>query len=652
MRAARRAARAAALSLAAFLLAAAPPLAAGPPPAAAAARSPFLEPARAAAAKGDWAGAGRIAAEGLSLDGLDADLRYLAALAALEGGGDLRFALASLDAGLASGRFAAYEPAAALRLRAALLVRTRSYERALADLRSLGAAAGPAGAEDARLSALALFGLGRRADAMAELARAARRHPDDPRLARLFFERAGAAPAAAAERALADLFLGRLRSLAEVDPELLVLAAPLMAAPAARRDAVLAFRALGRGSARASLLALEYGILGEEAAVAEIFSGGDLASLDLELVADLPKLLGSEKGGAALESALAAFSGSLLADRDHDGWREESTRYRRGLIASWRLDADQDGADDLEADFSQGLPASLTFSLMGATVGVEYADYPHAAKIRFQDKPGISVEYRFAPEAFPLPVLALEPLGGRREARFHLARRSGTPAPTERAAAGLALLRLSSGPAGEEIAHLEAGIPLRVDRRREGRPYSTLEFSKGRPGVEYVDADGDGRFETERYREPPTLASEAADPADESSVRWLRIDADGDGLFEYREETIPPRRKEWDFDANGSFDAVEYQLPDGGRVREFSSRFDGRFDEALRFDSGGKLVGVTRDGKALALLADANPRLLWIGEKPFDLGSNLPSAEGVYRYMNRSYRLVFAAGQAFAELVP
>ncbi len=652
MRAARRAARAAALSLAAFLLAAAPPLAAGPPPAAAAARSPFLEPARRAAAGGDWAGAGRIAAEGLALDGLDADLRYLAALAALESEGDVRFALASLDAGLASGRFADYEPAAALRLRASLLVRTRSYERALADLGALGAEAGPAGAEDARLAALALLGLGRSADAMAELARAARRHPDDPRLARLFFERAGEAAAAAAERALADLFLGRLRALAELDPELLVLAAPFMAAPQARRDAVLAFRALGRGSARASLLALEYGILGEEAAVAEIFAGGDLASLDLDLVAGLPRLLGSEKGRAALEAALAAFSGRLLADRDRDGWREESTRYRRGFIVSWRLDADQDGADDLAAEFSRGLPSSLAFSLGGSTILVEYADYPQAAKIRFLDPSGTSVEFRFAPEAFPLAALALEPLDGRRESRFYVARRAGTPAPTERAAAGLALLRISSGPDGEEIAHLEGGLPLRVDRRRDGRLYSTLEFSKGRPGVEYVDADGDGRFETERHRGPLSPASDAANPADEAGIAWIRIDADGDGLFEYREETAPPRRKEWDFDANGSFDAVEYQLPDGGRVREFSSRFDGRFDETLRFDSDGLLVGVSRDGKALALVPDANPRLSWIGEKPFDIGSNLPSAEGVYRYMNRTYRLVFAADRAFAELVP
>ena len=53
-----------------------------------------------------------------------------------------------------------------------------------------------------------------------------------------------------------------------------------------------------------------------------------------------------------------------------------------------------------------------------------------------------------------------------------------------------------------------------------------------------------------------------------------------------------PFLKEWDYDGNGSVDARQFQLADGSIRKEFSSRLDGRLDEAV----------VVKDGKIVSLL--------------------------------------------------
>jgi hypothetical protein len=218
--------------------------------------------------------------------------------------------------------------------------------------------------------------------------------------------------------------------------------------------------------------------------------------------------------------------------------------------------------------------------------------------------------------------------------------------PGQTAASSVALsLRLDrKGEDGFVDISLNHGIPVRRETYRGGRLYAVLVYERGRPQTERVDADGDGRFETERTYDPEGDGSE-------SSILSVRVDTKGSGIFDYREDERFPFRKEWDLDADGRIDAIQYQGTDGATRREFSSRLNGHFDEALTIRNG-RIVSLSRDGRTPKLVADANPAVTWIGSKPFDLGSKLPQSEGIYTYMNKRYRLIYVGDRAFAELVP
>jgi len=72
----------------------------------------------------------------------------------------------------------------------------------------------------------------------------------------------------------------------------------------------------------------------------------------------------------------------------------------------------------------------------------------------------------------------------------------------------------------------------------------------------------------------------------------------------------------------------------------------------VTYDAAGHVTAVTRNGRPLALIRDANPAIYWLGKKEFDLGGNAPAREGIYTYMNHRYRIVYSGLEAFAELVP
>lgn len=613
--------------------------------------SPLVRSAQGLAAAGKWAEASALLAEAEEADGRDADARYLSALALLKSKDDAAAALGELEVALLSGRFFLYAPADAAALKASLLIRTRRYAEAL-DLVSprAGESLAAYGAERRLAAAQALFGLGRREAAFAELSEGARLFPAEPRFARLFFTEATRArgsnaapepPETNAIRDLGDLFLRRLPSLADYDPELRVLAAPLIRDEGARRDSVLAFRSMGGSSAEASLLALEYGIIDDSKCVAELLSRPSLLRSDLDA---LRGLIRDAKGMAALEAALSSFSGTLETDGDGDGWAEGKAVFEKGSLESYSLDADQDGRPELLVVAKEGLPTSLSLRRAGLSLELSFSSYPYVETLDFLPADEAR-EYRFGPEAYIYKPLELLAFPSADADSLYLPEPTGAPDPTERSAAAAALSLAAMKGEYRDLVSLDRGVPLRRERFLGGRLYAVLDYQAGRPGREEVDADGDGRFETERRYDPEGDGSDA-------SIRSVLIDADGDGIYEYSEETAFPQLKEWDFDADGRADARQTRLSGGGSRREFSSRLDGNFDEVLVLDAKGKILSFERGGRALRLIADSNPRLRWIGRKPFDLGGNLPPAEGLYRYKNTRYRLVYAGDDAFAELIP
>ncbi len=636
----------------------------------------LVEAAHSRVRAGAWAGAEELLAEALSLDGQNADARYLAALVDLALRDDVRAALAELDAALASGRFFSYERADAELLRARLFNRLRQPERALASLAFLDAPAPAAlSLRESRAAgalyerACALRTLGRRDEMLSVLERSARLFPDDARFARLFFETLGPSPFSTAERRLAAVFMDRFvdrkggGGLLAADPELRILALPAMLGESDRRDALLAYRATGFRSPLATLAALEYGLIPAAAAINEFF--GAAARIDERLMRQLPTLLGSAEDFDAFAACLRLFSGTLVGDRDADGYPERVAVYERGRLTAFRLDDDQDGRFELELSCEDGLPAGGRLSREGQILELRYGLYPYLERLAFMrgdTAPEALVlgatgnvavtssrtEFRFAPGALPCALVHFEPFPSRSVDALYLAVPAPISAPTEALALSHAYVFTRQREDIEEEFRLEGGLAVAGERRKDGRLYSVIAFERGVAVLERIDEDGDGRYETERGLDP------AAGPeaATLDALLWARRDADGDGIFEYRESFRPPFRKEWDLNADGVPDVASYREEGNLQVREFSTRLDGRFDQTLKVGPDGKIRATSRAGRDLPLHADSHPRLFWIGEKPFDLGGNLPPRSGVYRHMNRRYMLVYFGDEAFAELLP
>jgi len=593
-----------------------------------------LDEARGAASLGDWESAAVWLDEAATGDQGNSDVLYLRALASVKRARPLQEALGDLNAALAAGRFAVYTKADAFTLKAELLVRERRWAEALD---ALGRVGPPAGGEPAArlIRARALAGKGDLHGLMAELDSALRRFPDSSGFARLFITRAGSLLPSGLTRELGELILGRLTRYSLSDPELPVLAAPLMGDMEEQRRAVLAFRAGGGSSPAATLRALEYGLIDEAAASSEFFSKS--YAFTLADLASLQALAGSPAGREAVLSALKSWTGSFSVDADGDGVAEAHVSLSKGLVSSFEGDSRQEGRVDLRVSFADGLPSEAVLDVGGTILSCLYSSYPRLSSLSFAEA-GERRSYSFAPEALSFAPLAMRAFAGTGRESVYLPYATKSLPPSERTAALSALSLAREKGSSREVTVLERGIPQSAEDYEGGRLLSTTSYSRGRPLLQRIDVDGDGRFESERRYAP--------------DGSWTqRTDADGDGVFEYSESSAFPFEKEWDYDGNGSVDARQYQRADGALVQEYSSRLDGRLDELVVF-KGGKLVSIARDGAKLALIPDSNPVLTWIGEKRFDLGSNLPAGEGIFKAMAYRYRLNWLGDFAFAELIP
>jgi hypothetical protein len=598
----------------------------------------------------DWQTASSCLEEAAIKDPTDSDILYLSALASAKLEESLDPAIGKLDAALAAGRFSSYSRGDASLLKAVLLTRERRWNEALDALGppSPEAYADPAYAL-ARARVLALSG--REKAFESELTAALRRFPDDPAFPRLFLSRKDKAPGSDEARAICETILGRLARYATLDPELPLLAAPLMQSIATQRNAVSAFRAAELSSSTATLRALEYGMIDEAKASSEMLSGA--FPLTLADLRSLFGLAGSPAGRETLLSALAAWSGEVLVDSDSDGIFEARFTLAKGLVSRWQFDSHQNGEIDETADFFDGLPLRLEISRGDVRVEAEYSTYPALSSLTFNSPPSASPKegkvsekcrYSFAPEACSFaPLLMTVFAGSGAGAIFFPHPSPSVSLPNERAALASALSVETSAGGERRVVTLEKGQPLASTSYDGGRIVSKTRYQKGRPVLETVDRDGDGRFETERG------FMRGADGS--WTIAWSRIDADGDGVFEYREENSFPFKKEWDFDGNGSVDARQETLADGSIREEFSSRLDGHLDETLVVKDG-KIKSLARRGVSLPLRRDSNPSLTWIGKKLFDLGGNLPEGEGVFSYMGNRYILTRVEKMVFAELVP
>ncbi len=589
---------------------------------------------------GDAEGAREASDEARYLDPANADARYLLAVADLRSGLPLADAEGELRIALSGGAFLRYSPDDAARLLAHVLVRTKRYEEAL----GLASRPGLTADSDALyLRTRALRFLGDAEGFLAAVDSGLDRFPSDARIPRELLGFASRTPRTEAIAARVRRLEGRLGFYRFLDPEILLLLAPFRASEEARRDLVLEYRAPGRKNPRAAVLALELGILDDPAAVREFFGFEVLSWEDLR---ELRGLLRSDEGRGAFSDAFSRYSGVLGYDTDGDGLFETRTEFQGGQIASWTLDFDQNGIPELALKFRDSLPASGRMALVGAETVFEYGEYPFLARALYRTPKGVR-EYLFSPDALAFPAVELYSGPGRGTGEGFAPRRTGTPFPSETACAASAF-RVTERPDGRgasmSVTDVDRGIPVlgRI-RTADGRA-GILVYRGGKPQQELADMDGDGLYES-RY----LFSADAKPSAAAAGAAPYRFEADFDldGVFEYTENLAPPFERTWDYDGDGRVDARATALGDGGELREFSRRFDGRLDTAVLV-RGGRILRVIRGGVEIPLVQDSGGRVLWVGAKPFDFGASVPSP-GFGRRGAVRYRVVRFGDQVLAE---
>jgi hypothetical protein len=499
------------------------------------------------------------------------DLSYLLAQARFHEGAPRGAVLEALRRGRETDRWYACSPDAARLLEAEVLIGLRSFSAALRLLTEL-----PPGPAEISLRLAALKGLGDREAFRRTLASALDLYPRDPRPVRILFEYFGSGPPQVSlipeqypgenepnEWSLIRTALRRLPLLVEADRDLAYLAVPFIADPEEARRSVAAYRAGGESGAAAIPAALELGLIDEERAMEELFSPGPLGSvrpetlrLDRALLLSVWALLRTAESRERFSRNLSAFSGVIMDDGDQDGYPESWASFEGGLLASYQYDGDQDGLADLEIFCNQGAPEQGLLAVSpgpgeggGELPAVPVKDEDRLkAVIRWEQYPAVEavflegINYVPRPFEFLYTPLRFVDLAG---SSLHYPERDPLTARiTRRTLAFFSLYAERPGrnfDAARERVSLDRGIPQGAVEFLDGRVVSETEFVRGRPVVQRVDLDLDGRLETvRRFRgDLSPFPGDGALPDYLGGLESSQSDWDGDGVFEAGEEYFP-----------------------------------------------------------------------------------------------------------------
>jgi hypothetical protein len=559
--------------------------------------------ARQAMEEGRWGEAEAALERSADYAGVSSDLSYLLALVRSHEERPRGAVLEAVRRSLEADRWRLYTPEAARLLEAETLITVRAFPEALQSLALL-----PGSAESFRLRLLVFKGLENTIQFRANMAQALDRYPRDTRLVRILFafyrppeyaypESGGRGtfsrygrPAAieAADRDLMALALRRLPLLIVDDPALAYLAAPFIRDTEEARRLVGAYRAGGGKAPEALPAALELGLISDTQAVDELFHRDNASSrdglvLDRALLESVWSLLRDEQGRDRFMRNLLGFSGVITEDRNGDGFPEARVRYRDGMILDYSRDAGQDGLAELEIVFTAGTPDRGDLALFPEddgrpfaravsggeqlTVRVWWERYPAVLRTELGETAYIPrpLEFLFAPVHFIMLPGSGEPA----PPRAGLLSSGGLLYPEGEAFSGLSRRALVSSalaierPGGNfsgalERVELERSVPLRAREHLNGRIVSETEFLLGRPAVQRIDLDLDGRMETIRRFRQHTSPSDPGDAGTGHAWDYGRIiessesDWDGDGIFEYGEEHLPGGViRSWDMNRDG-----------------------------------------------------------------------------------------------------
>jgi hypothetical protein len=291
--------------------------------------------------------------------------------------------------------------------------------------------------------------------------------------------------------------------------------------------------------------------------------------IDKNLVVNVGKLLRSEEGRDHMARKFRTFSGVITEDEDHDGYPESRAVYIQGSLEEYHFDADQDRIEDLSIIFNSGNPQWSRLSALPEAARqngnnlaqIFWENYPSVQRaaldnVLYLPAPG---GFRFAPLGFielcasdttpglqyPQRNLFLEEINRRMLASYAVS----VQRPSVEFAGGV------------EHISLENGIPLRAKVILENKTVSFTEFENGRPVVQWLDLDLDGRMETVRRFRQNIFTGRSALSWDELQRRLPQYGPDFRQLLESSES---------DWDGDGVFESGELYREDGSVVNRWN----------------------------------------------------------------------------------
>jgi hypothetical protein len=532
----------------------------------------YVDWAGQAIAEERWEEAAAALERGADFSDASSDISYLLAVVRSHQGRPRGAVLEAVRRALEADRWYRYTPVEGKLLEAETLIALRLYSEALLILASL-----PAGAETDRLRLITLKNLGRREDFRRLMTEALGRYPWDPLFPRILLEYAADRLPGGNEGDLVDLVLRRLPFLLEVDPELVCWVLPFIRDNAEGARLLGAYRAVSTPLPASIPAALNLGLIDEDQAIDELFQN---ILLDKVLIQSVWNLIRHDKGRDRFRRNLSGFSGVITEDADRDGFPEAQVRYGGGAITEYNYDADQDGLADLRVFFSAGVPREAELVMLPEVSGDGGIERPFfafpvrdedrvKALIRWDQYPFVlrveseGISYILRPRDFSFSPLALEEFiaGGTTPFLFP----SWNPQYGRLSKRSLvSFSRIIERPGTEfagavERIDMDRGIPQKATEFLEGRIVAATEFLLGRPRIQQIDLDLDGRLETiRRFR--ADLPGEFYPEIYKRDIEFSESDWDGDGIFETGEQYFPDGSllRSWDMDRDGIREYTEW----------------------------------------------------------------------------------------------
>ena len=437
---------------------------------------------------------------------VSSDISWLLALARSHANMPRGTVLEALNMALAVDRWVLYYPESARLMRAENLIAIRAYADALLELSHVSR-----GPKEASLTLQALASW-RPAEFRRLMWETLDRYPRDSEPVRLFFrfisnnDAAGLYPASD-DLELLELIRRRLPILLLDDPDLAWIAAPYIRDTAEARRMLSAYRAVNNPAPESLPIALKLGVIDEDTALRELFDFSRERywrgnTMDIALLEEIWDLLEGEDSKALFRRNLAAYSGVITEDADRDGFPETFAQYDRGWLRQCDYDTDQDGAPVLTVFFEGGVPYR-GLALIPPESG--FSSRKNAA-IRWERYPAVlETELdgaRFIPRPLDFhfsPVLFVDLWGS----GVLFPRSDPMTAPLTRRTLVYWALRVERPSlefrGGIEVVELNQGIPVRAREYVGDLMVAETEFLRGRPQVQWVDLDFNGRMDTARH---------------------------------------------------------------------------------------------------------------------------------------------------------